>query len=202
MTDEQIELLISGIKELGLIPDKQKIVQLTKYTCLLQKWNKVYSLTAIIKTNHIITHHLLDGLTVVPYILEANKIIDIGSGMGVPGIILAIWNPLIQVRLLDSNQKKCTFLKQVIIELGLNNASVVCTRVEKHIPQQKFDIVISRAFASTQLFIKVARHLLVENGYFIAMKSKPDEIVMNSLQIKVKIPGINDERLLLKIENL
>ena len=198
MTNEQIELLTNGIKDLGLIPDEKKVGQLIDYTKLLQKWNKVYSLTAITKTEHIITHHLLDGLTVAPYIAEAQRVIDVGSGMGVPGIVLAVWNPRMQVILLDSNQKKCTFLKQVVIELGLKNVDVVCARVEEYTLAQKFNIVISRAFASGQLFIQLTRHLLADDGYFLAMKSKIDEIVVNCEQIKVKIPGIDDERVLLK----
>ncbi|HLX52415.1 MAG TPA: 16S rRNA (guanine(527)-N(7))-methyltransferase RsmG [Aquella sp.] len=198
MIDEHMELLTNGIKELGLIPDEQKISQLIAYAGLLQKWNVVYSLTAITRTEHIITHHLLDGLTVVPYLANARRIIDVGSGMGVPGIVLAVWNPSIQVTLLDSNQKKCIFLKQVVIELGLKNVGVVCVRVEEYVPVQKFDIIISRAFASHELFIQLTRHLLAEDGYFLAMKSKVDEIVESCEQIKVKIPGVSDERVLLK----
>lgn len=198
MIKEQIELLTNGIKDLGLFPNEQKISQLISYVQLLQKWNKVYSLTAITKTEHIITHHLLDGLTVVPYITDAKRIIDVGSGMGVPGIVLAVWNPGVQVILLDSNQKKCTFLKQVLIELGLKNVDVVCARVEEYIFEQKFNVVISRAFANMQLFIQLTGHLLADDGYFLAMKSKADEIVVNCEQIKVKIPGVSDERVLLK----
>lgn len=199
--DEATKLLTNGIQELGLAPDWQKLDLLLKYMSLLQKWNKVYSLTAITKTQHIVTHHLLDGLTVVPYITTAKRIIDVGSGMGVPGIVLAIWSPSLQVTLLDSNQKKCTFLKQVAIELGLNNVEVVCERVEAYLPELKLDVVISRAFASTQLFMDLTRHLLIKNGYFLAMKSKADEIVIGAHPIKVKIPGVNDERMLLKIWN-
>jgi 16S rRNA (guanine527-N7)-methyltransferase len=198
MTNEQIELLDNGIRELGLMADDQKIDQLIAYASLLQKWNKVYSLTAITKPEHIITHHLLDGLTVIPHIKEAKMIIDVGSGMGVPGVVLAIWNPSSQVVLLDSNQKKCTFLRQVVIELGLKNVDIVYARVEEYISVQKFNIIISRAFASTQLFMELTRHLLADDGYFLAMKSKVDEIVENCEQIKVKIPGIDDERVLLK----
>jgi 16S rRNA (guanine527-N7)-methyltransferase len=194
----EFELLTNGIKELGLIPDEHKIDQLLAYTTLLQKWNKVYSLTAITGTKHIITHHLLDGLTVVPYITDEAHLIDVGSGMGVPGVVLAIWNPSIQFTLLDSNQKKCTFLKQLVIELDLKNIEVVCARVEEYTPQQKFDVIISRAFASTRLFLELTGHLLANNGYWLAMKSKADEKVADCEQIKVKIPGVDDERVLLK----
>lgn len=193
-----IQLLRNGIKELGFAVDEQKINQLLEYTRLLQKWNKIYSLTAINQTNQIITHHLLDGLTLVPYIADNKRIIDIGSGMGVPGVVLAIWRPLISITLLDSNQKKCAFLRQAAIELGLRNVDVVNSRVESYEPKAKFDIIISRAFASTSLFIQLSRHLLVTDGYFLAMKSRTDEIVVNCKQIKVKIPGVGDQRVLLK----
>ncbi|MCC2626025.1 MAG: rRNA ((527)-N(7))-methyltransferase RsmG [Burkholderiales bacterium] len=202
MTHEQTKLLINGINELGLTPDEEKVDQLIAYTGLLQKWNKVYSLTAIVQTKHIITHHLLDGLTVAPYVTEAANIIDVGSGMGVPGVVLGIWYPTIRFTLLDSSQKKCTFLKQVAIELNLTNIDVVCSRVEEYIPKQKFDVIISRAFANTRLFIDLTYHLLADGGYFLAMKSKVDEKVINCEQIKVKIPGVDDERILLKYKKL
>lgn len=192
------QFLSDAIQQLGLTADALKIRQLLDYVKLLQKWNKVYSLTAITKTEHIITHHILDGLTVVPYILDANRVIDIGCGMGVPGIVLAIWNQSQQITLLDSNQKKCAFLKQVTIELGLKNVDVLNCRVEKYQPENKFDAIISRAFARLELFIQISRHLLVQDGYFLAMKSKAEEIIINCEQIKVKIPGVSDERVLLK----
>lgn len=196
MNSEQ--LLFDGILALGLAVDKYKVDQLIAYIHLLQKWNKVYSLTAITDTRHIITHHILDGLTVVPYISNANSIIDIGSGMGVPGVVLAIWNSCQKITLLDSNQKKCIFLKQVAIELGLKNVSVQNIRVEEYKPSIGFDIVISRAFANTQLFITLSSHLLTTGGYFLAMKSRTQEKIVNCTSIKVKIPGIDDERVLLK----
>lgn len=204
MTD--VELLASGLSELGLAPDKMKIDQLIAYTNLLLKWNKVYSLTAITKKSQIITHHLLDGLTVVPYINETSRIIDIGSGMGVPGVILSTWYPDCQVTLLDSNHKKCAFLQQVAIELSLPNVQIVAKRVEDYIPADKYDTIISRAFANTRLFIQLSSHLLKDDGSFIAMKSKPElnelnEIITNCEQIKVKIPGVDDERVLLRIKN-
>lgn len=224
MTDEQVKLLTDGLEALGLGYNKDKVKQLLIYTELLQKWNKVYSLTAITQTEHIITHHLLDGLTILPFITEGSRVIDIGSGMGIPGVVLAIWQPQSYIMLLDSNHKKCAFLKQVIIELGLNNVQVNCSRVEDYIPEHKFDLAVSRAFAATSLFITLTRHLVLESGHFIAMKSKNDvpvltphndgpnvrqtevfaeveKIVQNCESFKVKIPGIEDKRIILKCRN-
>lgn len=193
-----IQLLEDGVNELGLIPDTQKINQLMQYAQLLLKWNKVYNLTAITELNHIVSHHLLDGLTVVPHITPHLKIIDIGSGMGVPGIVLAIWYPANDLVLLDSNHKKCTFLKQVAIELGLTNVAIANSKVESYIPLDKFDVVISRAFASTKTFLELTKHLVTTDGYLLAMKGRALQILPNCRPIKVKIPLCSDERVLLK----
>ena len=203
----EIALLEDGIKKLGLIPESIKINKLIKYVELLLKWNKVYNLTAITDVNQIITHHLLDGLTVIPHISQYSSIIDVGSGMGVPGVIIAIWYPDCKVTALDSNNKKTAFLQQVAIELGIGNLYVVTSRVESYIPEAKFDMAISRAFADTNLFIDLAKHLLCQNGIFMVMKS---EKIMNELNklpkqykydcIDVQIPGIADKRILVKIE--
>lgn len=201
MMDNHSDLLLSGIKELGLIAQDTKIQHLIAYMHLLQKWNKVFSLTAITDAIHIINYHLLDGLTTVPFIEDGKSILDVGSGMGVPGIILAIWYPNSRVVLIDSNKKKCAFLQQVVIELGLTNVEIVLKRVESYSVSNKFDVIISRAFASARLFVDLAKHLVADDGYFLAMKGKPEvnEIIANLEQIKVKIPGISDNRVLLKI---
>jgi 16S rRNA (guanine527-N7)-methyltransferase len=205
----KIKLLEDGIKKLGLIPDTIKVNQLITYIELLLKWNKVYSLTAITNTQDIITHHMLDGLTVVPYINSYHKIIDVGSGMGVPGVIIAIWYPEHHVTALDSNSKKTAFLQQVTIELGLNNLHVVTSRVESYIPETKFDMVISRAFADTNRFMNLTKHLLCQNGIFMAMKSEKAMDELNKLPkqykydcIDLEMPGIADKRVLVKIENI
>ncbi|MFN7093835.1 MAG: 16S rRNA (guanine(527)-N(7))-methyltransferase RsmG [Burkholderiales bacterium] len=198
--------LASGILELGLELNEGKLLQLITYTQLLLKWNKVYSLTTITNTERIIKYHLLDGLTVIPHLAASTSLIDIGSGMGVPGVIIAIWCPELSVTVLDSNQKKAAFLQQVAIELGLTNLTVINQRVEQYKPEAKFDLAISRAFANSHLFLQLAKHLLKPGGTILAMKSQKVQAELAELVeykcrvIPVTIPGSLDARYLLEIK--
>jgi 16S rRNA (guanine527-N7)-methyltransferase len=206
-----LDILHAGISELGLNLDPDKIVKLVKYIELLLKWNKIYSLTAITDLNEIVTYHILDGLSVVKYLtinqISFSNLLDVGSGMGVPGIILAISYPDRHFALLDSNNKKSTFLRQVSIELGLTNVEVLTQRVENYHLLAGYDILISRAFARIDLFIELTKHLLKPTGFFLAMKSKnlPNELaVLNQYQVQVTdvaIPGVLDKRFLVKISH-
>jgi len=202
--------LLLGANKLNLDIDKLRLSQLLSYMQLLLKWNKVYSLTAITDPEEVITYHLLDGLTLVKYLNNAgfnmvsNTILDVGSGMGIPGIILAICG--FSVTVLDSNHKKTSFLSQVKIELGLKNLTVVNARVENYKHIDKFSIVTSRAFAELKLFVDLTKHLLHDNGYFLAMKSQKvveelDKITGYSSEIiEVHIPETHDKRFLVKIK--
>jgi 16S rRNA (guanine527-N7)-methyltransferase len=165
----QQEKLAEGLKQLGfdLAPDVQ--AQLLKFAGLLHKWNKVHNLTAIREPLKMVTHHLLDSLAVLPYV-SGGRLVDVGSGGGLPGIPLAIEKPGLAVTLLDSNHKKAVFLRQAVIDLGLKNVEVVGERVEQFRPEQLFDTVISRAFSDLAEFVKLTRHLLAAEGRFLAMK--------------------------------
>lgn len=209
MQDRAEMILVKGIKELNLELDNHVINQLLNYLKLLLKWNKVFSLTAITEIQRMVTHHLLDGLTVINYIKPYKNIIDVGSGMGVPGVIIAICCPEIQVSAIDINHKKTTFLKQLAIELKLNNLYVVNLPVEKFTPEIKFDLAISRAFADSILFMDLIRHLFENHVTAISMKSQSvtNEVArIEKLKnisyelIPVKIPYVEDKRYLLKIE--
>jgi 16S rRNA (guanine527-N7)-methyltransferase len=197
-------LLRQGILELGLAPDEVKIDKLMRYTELLVKWNKTYSLTSITNLEQIIIYHLLDGLTTINYLDEFNSILDVGSGMGVPGIIIAIWCPDKNICLLDSNQKKATFLRQVVIALGLSNVSVVCARVENYHPVHIYDLAISRAFSSSKLFIDMVRHLV--KSTLMLMKSQNIDHEIEAIDaykhniFALNLPFCDDKRYLLKIE--
>ena len=203
--------LSDGVTELGLTLEHDKIVKLARYIELLLKWNKVYSLTAITDLDEVITYHILDGLSVVEYLTQQeisfNKLLDVGSGMGVPGIIIAISYPDKQVGLLDSNNKKSAFLRQVSIELGLTNVDVLTQRVEDYTVVDGYDILISRAFAQLDIFVKLTKHLLKPSGFFLAMKSKnlPNELtLLNRYRvdvIDVAIPRVLDKRFLVKISH-
>ena len=198
------DLLYQGIVDLGLSPDDTKIDKLINYTRLLLKWNKTYSLTNITDTKQMIIYHLLDGLTTIKYLDEFSSIIDVGSGMGVPGIIIAIWCSDKKIVVLDSNHKKTAFLKQAVIELSLENIEVICSRVEDYIPQNPYDLAISRAFSSSKLFISLARHL-VKNTLMLMkshkVDSEIDQITDHKYNIlEVNLPFCDDKRYLLKIE--
>ncbi len=160
---------------MGLALPAAAIDQLASYLDLLVKWNRVYNLTAIRDEAKLVSHHLLDCLAVVSH-LPDGKIVDVGSGAGLPGIPIAISSPGREVTLLDSNHKKAAFLKQAIAELGLGTARVVTERVEAYRPAEPFKTVISRAFSDLADFIKLAGHLCASDGVMIAMKGlHPDE---------------------------
>lgn len=169
-----------GSQSLGLNLTQTQITQLFEYTKLLAKWNKTYSLTAITAMPEMVTYHILDGLTIIPYLNNFATILDVGSGMGVPGIIIAICNPDKKVVVLDSNSKKTGFLNQVKIELKLSNLTVVHSRVEAYSPKFAFCAVVSRALTTMDVFIKWCNHLVKPGGVIMAMKAKgvEDEITL------------------------
>ena len=186
--------------KLALPPETQQ--KLLDYVALVQKWNKVYNLTAVRDADKMLTHHLLDSLAVVPYVASAKTILDVGSGAGLPGIPLALALPQVHVTLLDSNQKKTVFLNQVVIELQLENAAVVCERVEKYQSKQMFSLVISRAFSELPEFVALAGELVADGGTLLAMKGVHpiDEIarLKNGFKLSsvtpLAVPGLAAER--------
>ncbi len=163
------EALAEGCTALGLDLSAAQQARLLQYVALLQKWNRVYNLTAIREESRLVSHHLLDSLAVVPH-LRGHRILDVGTGAGLPGIAIAVARPDLEVVMLDSNHKKLAFVTQAIGELGLANASVERTRVEQWHPVAGFDVVISRAFAELPDFARLAGHLLAPGGRLLAMK--------------------------------
>jgi 16S rRNA (guanine527-N7)-methyltransferase len=167
-------LLQQGIADLGMALPQSTTERLLEYLALLAKWNHVYNLTAIREETKWVSHHLLDSLAVVPH-LPAGRLVDVGSGAGLPGIPIAFACPDRQVTLLDSNQKKGAFLTQSSTELALANVKVVIERSESYRPDHDFDVVISRAFSSIADFIRLAGHLCRPGGVLVAMKgARPD----------------------------
>jgi len=199
--------LEKGTLELGLVLGSGDRSKLLQYVAHLEKWNQVYNLTAIRDTERMVSGHLLDCLSVVPY-LTGTRMLDAGSGAGFPGIPVAVARPDIQVALLDSNQKKAAFLKQAVADLQLRNATVVCERVEAWHVDEKFDFIISRAFAEIAEFIALTRHLLAPRGVFAAMKGAYpfEEIERLPPEFRVRqthalaVPGLEGERHLVLIE--
>jgi 16S rRNA (guanine527-N7)-methyltransferase len=158
----------------GIAGNTEQQAKLLDYLALLHKWNKVYNLTAVRDPEQMVSNHLLDSLAVLPY-LWPQRWLDVGCGGGLPGIVLAVTRPEWSFTLLDSNSKKTGFVQQAAIELGLRNVDVRCERVEQWQPGQKFDGIISRAFAEAAEFVTVTRHLLAEGGRWAAMKGAPEQ---------------------------
>ncbi len=162
--------LMEGVATLGLqLPDAAEN-QFGAYLDLLEKWNAVINLTAVRQRPHMVTLHLLDSLTVVPHLAGKTRLLDVGSGGGMPGIPLAIALPALQVTLLEPNQKKAAFLRQVKLELELEHVEVVAERVESWQTEARFDAITSRAFSDLRDFVAGARRLLAPGGVLIAMK--------------------------------
>ena len=155
---------------MGLEPGPEAASKFERYLELIAKWNRVHNLTAVRGAEQMVVLHLLDSLSVLPYVAAARTLVDVGTGPGLPGIPLAIARPDLVVTLLDSSHKKCAFLRQAKTELGLSNAEVVCERVENWKPDHRFDVVISRAFSELADFVVQARHLAAPGGHLIAMK--------------------------------
>jgi len=202
--------LKGGIAALGLTLPAGAEARLLAYLALLDKWNRVYNLTAVRDVERMVSHHLLDSLAAVPFFdeilascplpnplpqageganagLRPPTAIDVGSGGGLPGIPLAIARPELQVTLIDSIAKKTAFLLQAKAELGLANLTVVTSRVEDFRPETGFDVITSRAFSDLREFVSLTRHLLKPGGRWLAMKGlyPNEEIAVLPADVKV-----------------
>ncbi len=192
-------ILAQGIAAMGLDVDAAKQEKLLAYMALLQKWNKVYNLTAIRDAEEMVRLHLLDSLSVLPYI-QGKNLLDVGSGGGLPGIVLAIVKPELQVTTIDTVQKKAIFMRQVKGELALHNLDVVHGRVEDYQPEEKFEMIISRAFSELGLFMRLTQHLIAPHGRWLAMKGQILQDEMAKMDktpneiIPLKVYGLNAER--------
>lgn len=193
--------LALGAAALGLTLTEAQRGQLDQYLALLEKWSRVYNLTAIRERERMVTHHLLDSLAVVPH-LRGTRVLDVGSGAGLPGVPLAVVNPALEVTLLEANHKRSAFLNQAIGELRLANARVVTERVESWRTDARFDTIVSRAFADLAEFVRSSRHLLARGGIFAAMKGvNPFEEIERLPKgyavvqvVKLEVPGLDAER--------
>ncbi len=196
----------NGLQKLHINEQEAKIEKQLAFIRLLHKWNKAYNLTAVKDINQMVTKHLLDSLVILPYI-NGESLLDVGTGAGLPGVPLALCLPEKKFTLLDGNGKKTRFIKQAIIELGMDNIEVVNARVEKYIPDNKFDIITSRAFSTIADFISLTKHLLKDSGQYLAMKgidpqeeiSKIDPDFFCKEVVSLKVPGLEAERNLVQI---
>jgi 16S rRNA (guanine527-N7)-methyltransferase len=199
--------LAAGVAALGLTLPAGAEAKLLAYLALLEKWNRVYNLTAVRDAERMVRHHLLDSLAAVPF-FQGEAVLDVGSGGGLPGIPLAIARPELQVTLIDSIAKKTAFLLQAKAELGLNNLNVVTGRVEDFRPESGFDFITSRAFSDLKEFVMLTRHLLNPAGHWLAMKGLMPHEEIASLPDWVKVsadhallvPGLEANRHLIVLE--
>lgn len=197
----QSEQLAQGLAAMGVDLPGECREKLLAYLTLLYKWNRTYSLTALKEQDKAVSHHLLDSLSILPFVPEGS-LLDVGSGGGMPGIPLAIVRPELRVTLLDSNSKKTAFLQQAAIELGLKNISVHGGRVEQYHPTVGFTAITSRAFAELADFVGLSRHLLAPEGVWLAMKGvwPHEEIARLPGNVRVEavralpVPGVDAER--------
>lgn len=206
MTQLLAEQLSRGVAALALTLDAAIQQKLLDYVALLHKWNKVYSLTAVREPERMISLHLLDCLAVLPHI-RGPRVLDVGSGGGMPGIVLAIVRPDWSITLIDSNSKKTSFLQQAAISLGLSNVTVVTGRVEQYQPAARFDLITSRAFSDLGEFVSLSHHLLATDGCYAALKGLypqaevaqiPAGFVVTEV-VPLQVPGLDAERHLVTI---
>ena len=165
---------------------KDQLIQLVQ---LLNKWNKAYNLTSVRDPQEMLVKHILDSIVVSSY-LQGDHFIDVGTGPGLPGLPLAIINPTKQFVLLDSLGKRISFIRNAVRELGLTNVEPVLSRVEEYQPEQKFDGVLSRAFASLKDMTDWCHHLPKENGYFYALKGIYHEDEVQELDKKFEVKDV------------
>ena len=195
------DLLIEGLQRMALKLSDQVIDQLMTYLNLVEKWNRVYNLTAIRERDEMIKLHLLDSLSILNHV-HVKNILDVGSGAGFPGIVLAITKPELKVTVMDSVNKKTTFMQQVKSELALTNLDVVNSRVEDYQPITLFEAVTSRAFSNLKNMMSLTQHTLRKEGAWLAMKSKDVKEELEAFEknqytlIPLEVPFINAERYL------
>ena len=197
-------MLAQAIDELGLTLSAQQQRTLLLYLDQLLLWNKAYNLTAITDPVEALIKHIIDCLAIITH-LPPGSLLDIGTGAGLPAVIIAICQPERQCTALDSNQKKIRFIKQISSELGLTNMHPIASRIEAH--EASYEVVTSRAFASLIDFVEVAQPRLAENGYLCAMKGKaPSDEELQALSdawqirtIALKVPRLQDSRHLIEL---
>ncbi len=183
------DALAAGLAALHVTMDAAQRARLVAFLALLAKWNKTYNLTAIREPARMVTHHLLDALAVLPHLPPQARlrVLDVGSGGGIPGIPLAIARPDWRLTLVDANHKKVAFLTQAAIELPLPNVDAQATRVEDYAPAAPFDVVISRAFSDLATFAAGSMRHLAPGGLLVAMKGVHPQEELAELSPEVKL---------------
>jgi 16S rRNA (guanine527-N7)-methyltransferase len=190
--------------ELSVTTEQEK--QLLSFLNLLHKWNKAYNLTSVRSLDQMLVRHVMDSVVISPY-LVGERFVDVGTGPGLPGIPLAILNPDKHFVLVDSLGKRIRFQTQVKTELGLKNIESIESRVENYQPEEKFDMVLSRAFAQLNDMLEWCQHLPNDMGHFLALKGKLDPVELASISSQfqvhsthqLEVPELNEERHLIDV---
>lgn len=203
-------MLLEGLKSLPLSLSNEQVDKMIAYLALLSKWNSVYNLTSVRDPKEMVRQHLLDSLSAAHAFKDAKNVLDVGSGGGLPGMILAITYPQLRISMIDTVSKKTAFLTQAKAELGLSNVTVHTGRVEALVVEQKFDVITSRAFSELCNFVNWSGHLLADGGQFLAMKGiAPNQEIerlpagweMTRIE-PLSVPGLDVERHLIYIKKI
>lgn len=200
-------ILSEGLSALKLTLTTEQQRQLLAYVALLEKWNRSFNLTSVEGAAAMVTQHLLDSLSVLPFI-QGESVLDVGSGAGLPGLPLAVAQPERHFTLLDSNGKKTRFMQQAMLELKLANIAVVKSRIEEYRPERAFDTVISRAFSSLVEFVQASRAACGPRTRLLAMKGLYPDGELEELSgtgyradvTRLEVPGLAAERHLVSLE--
>lgn len=199
-----------GINALELVLPEGAEAKLLGYLTLLSKWNRTYNLTAVREEGEMVSHHLLDSLAVLPHLNDIEALADVGSGAGLPGLVLAIAKPDLKLTSVEATQKKTAFQQQAKIDLQLDNVSIHCGPVELYCGHVLFSSVISRAFSSLTEFIRLAGTIVQPGGRLLAMKGQfPEEEIANlpadwkvAEAIRLDVPGLFAERYLIVLKRV
>ncbi len=198
--------LAQGLDQLALSVSDDQLEALLGYLSLLNKWNKSYNLTAIREPEKMLAYHLLDSLSIASWIQPRSRVLDVGSGAGLPGIPLAIVLPQSEWWLLDSNGKKTRFMQQAVAVCPVNNATVVKSRVQDYHAAESLDIIVSRAYASLRGFAESVAHLMHPGTMLMTMKTGLEEIETSLTptqydrrEYDLHVPGISEPRKLVTV---
>ena len=199
---EERKILIEGASQLGIKISQQKVEQLIHFLEQVLLWNKIHNLTAIDSFSEGIKKHLLDSLSILNFV-NKGKILDVGSGAGFPGIVIAIMRDDVEVTSIDSVGKKCRFMEHARLDLNLTNFNVVNDRVEKYKTKECFNQIVSRAFATFEDTKKLTIHLVCSEGEYLFMKGKHykmESISEDFIENKVNLPFVSEERFIIQMK--
>jgi 16S rRNA (guanine527-N7)-methyltransferase len=206
MSDSLLVQLQQGVEAMGLTASDLPLQDYVSYVELLAQWNSAYNLTSIRDPEKMLAYHVLDSLSILPFI-QGNECLDVGTGAGLPGIILALARPDTHWVLLDGNSKKTRFVQQTVMTLNIKNVEVVCSRIENYQLENRFSTIVSRAFTSLDAFYSCNHDLLAPGGSLLAMKGPEPENEISALSAEdvstktfpLSVPGVIGGRSLVQI---